>query len=386
MSQFTPDELLGDATYSPDDDKLRLYPEDRLPKEIYNRLLEAGFRWAPTQELFFAKWSPDREDLLLEMAQSIEDDDMSLVERAEARADRFEIYADNRQQDALAANQRADQLSERFAFGQPILIGHHSEKKARRDQARIHESTHRALSMWDKADYWNARAQRAIASAKYRQSPRVRVGRIHKLEAEIRKYRRAFTPKNPDQQIFQRPVRCPICQEATCKEHLEAQTKVPHVYCGASRGGAWVPIAALPIIERCYSRWIAHAEKRLAYEKAMLESEGKSDLLKPKPRPRQPPLLNYRAEKIHYDNEYRPGETCVASQVELTKAQYRSISTGNRQAVKVGNGNHRVRLVCVRAARRILGVALHDLPPHPIMVSVFLTDSKVHPVPEVQTA
>ena len=36
------------ATYSPDDNKLRLYSATRLDKETYERVKDAGFRWAPS--------------------------------------------------------------------------------------------------------------------------------------------------------------------------------------------------------------------------------------------------------------------------------------------------------------------------------------------------
>lgn len=42
------------ATYSPDDNKLRLYAATRLDPETYARVKAAGFRWAPKQDLFVA--------------------------------------------------------------------------------------------------------------------------------------------------------------------------------------------------------------------------------------------------------------------------------------------------------------------------------------------
>ncbi|HBM2127971.1 TPA: hypothetical protein RFU72_005478, partial [Klebsiella pneumoniae subsp. pneumoniae] len=35
------------ATYSPDDNKLRLYVASRLDPETYKKVHDAGFRWAP---------------------------------------------------------------------------------------------------------------------------------------------------------------------------------------------------------------------------------------------------------------------------------------------------------------------------------------------------
>ena len=42
------------ATYSPEDNKLRLYSTSRLDAELYARVKEAGFIFAPKQDLFVA--------------------------------------------------------------------------------------------------------------------------------------------------------------------------------------------------------------------------------------------------------------------------------------------------------------------------------------------
>ena len=72
------------ATYSPEDNKLRLYSSTRLDRELYARVRRAGFIYAPKQELFVAPmWTPEREDFLIELCGEIDDEDKSLVERAE---------------------------------------------------------------------------------------------------------------------------------------------------------------------------------------------------------------------------------------------------------------------------------------------------------------
>ena len=56
------------ATYSPDENKLRLYSSTRLDRDLYARVRGAGFIYAPKQELFVAPmWTPEREDLLIEL-------------------------------------------------------------------------------------------------------------------------------------------------------------------------------------------------------------------------------------------------------------------------------------------------------------------------------
>lgn len=78
------------ATYSPEDNKLRLYSSTRLDAETYSRVKAAGFSWAPRQQLFVAPmWTPQRADLLIILCGEIGDEDKSLAERATERAERF---------------------------------------------------------------------------------------------------------------------------------------------------------------------------------------------------------------------------------------------------------------------------------------------------------
>jgi hypothetical protein len=126
------------ATYSPEDNKLRLYAETRLDPELYARVKAAGFIWAPKQDLFVAPmWTPGREDLLIELCGEVGDEDTSLIDRAEERAERFEDYSDKRGKDAERARAGVSAITDHIPLGQPILVGHHSEKHARKDAARI---------------------------------------------------------------------------------------------------------------------------------------------------------------------------------------------------------------------------------------------------------
>lgn len=162
------DHDIGTAT-SPEDKKLRLYPLDRLDRldeDTYREVREAGFRWAPKQELFVApSWSPEREDLLRVLCGEIEDEDTSLVERAEERAERFDTYRDNRARDGEAARASAAELADAIPLGQPILVGHHSEKRARRDAQRIENGMRRAMKAFETSQYWASRAAGAISSS-----------------------------------------------------------------------------------------------------------------------------------------------------------------------------------------------------------------------------
>ena len=286
------------ATYSPDDNKLRLYATSRLDAETYERAKALGFRWAPKQEHFFATWNPSAEDFLIELAGDIEDEDKSLTERAEERAERFEGYEENRTRDADQAHAAVAAIADNIPLGQPILIGHHSEKHARKDAERIENGMRRALKMWDTAKYWKSRAAGAIAHAKYKERPDVRHRRIKTIEAEKRKRERSrqeaqdrlklwtkdgltldqartlanFGHGGPN--VFHREggkacdwwnaydvlqpdeTRYKACPAGTVEQCQEAARR-----------------AYPPIIAHC-ERWIAHYDNRLEYERAMLQEAG----------------------------------------------------------------------------------------------------------------
>ncbi len=185
------------ATYSPDDNKLRLYAASRLDPETYKKVHDAGFRWAPKQALFVAPaWTPGREDVLLSLAGEIEDEDSTLAERQEARAERFTGYSGKRASESAREDvllslageiededstlaERQEARAERFTGysgkrasesaqaldeverlaamippGQPILVGHHSERRARRDAQRIENGMKRAVMLFERAEYW----------------------------------------------------------------------------------------------------------------------------------------------------------------------------------------------------------------------------------------
>ena len=379
------------ATYSPDDNKLRLYTVTRLDRETYDKVKAAGFKWAPKQELFVAPmWTPAREDLLIELCGEVDDEDTSLVDRAEQRADRFEDYSERRVADSERAHAAVSAIADNIPFGQPILVGHHSEKRARKDAERIENGMRKAVKLWDTAKYWTSRAAGAIQHAKYKERPDVRARRIKGLEADKRKQERT---KAEAEKLLKgwshEPMTTGLALQIANHDHgyhcftLAKYPRDHHTYEGEK--GLWSALddgiidgeqaakLAIPpkyrTIAHC-ERWIQHIDNRLAYEKAMLEEAGASDLLKPAPRPEQLPLCNYRAPEgfIMVPNMYNRGELEKYRQVDMTKAEYAKIYTDYKGCVTVEN-SHRVRMTCLRS-------------PQYERVVVFITDSKAHAKPE----
>lgn len=291
------------ATYSPEDNKLRLYPSSRLDSATYERVKAAGFKWAPRQELFVAPmWTPAREDLLMELCGEIGDEDTGLVERAVERADRFEDYSDKRAHDASAARNAVQAIGQRFEFGQPILVGHHSERKARKDAERMENGMRRAVQMWETSEYWKQRAAGALRHAKYKELPAVRHRRIKGLEADKRKQERS---KQEAEMWLKLWLECEAEQDAElqkavalriagmCWLHLprkegdrEDWSHTPTAYdaLNGSHPNLYAPRTLAEVIEAAKKtypatvahcdRWIAHYENRIAYERAMLDEQG----------------------------------------------------------------------------------------------------------------
>jgi hypothetical protein len=113
----------------------------------------------------FSAWSDPCEELL----QLLQSEDKMTVEEAHQyqagrsleRAERLEQRAGKHQQTGAALLGQADQISRRFHMGQPILVGHHSEKGARQDQERMWNKTERGVGEQRYASHLSERAAAA---------------------------------------------------------------------------------------------------------------------------------------------------------------------------------------------------------------------------------
>lgn len=272
------------ATYSPEDNKIRLYPSRRLDAETFERVKAAGFRWAPRQELFVApKWTPEREDLATELAGEIEPEEMTLAERAEIKAARLDGLASKRNAQANAYARRADELSEAFHMGQPILVGHHSERKARKTQERMHSAMDQASKAHSAANYWLYRAEGVERFANMKNDPRTRANRIKTLLAELRDLQRGINDAHKALVIWEkattddqiRHVLGNVSSDVTLAGYGLYSEVVPYGDTAPTKtpGEArdiCIARANLRINGPTRRRWIEHVLQRLGFERAML--------------------------------------------------------------------------------------------------------------------
>ena len=171
-------------------------------------LKACGFRWFGTLGLWGLAGSRDRQPnrhKIDRVTQALRDAghtvtvDIDDTHRptAEAEADRAQRQAGRAQALAAKAERRATAAdtawdAEQSAVealppgGEPIKIGHHSERRHRNAIARAHGATRRAIDATAAAQTAEQRAHAAAATTERRHNPVTVKNRIHKMQAEQR--------------------------------------------------------------------------------------------------------------------------------------------------------------------------------------------------------
>ena len=371
------------ATYSPEDNKLRLYALHRLDSETYERVKAEGFRWAPKQDLFVAPaWTPAREDLLIDLCGEIGDEDTTLAERADVRAYRFDGYRERRGEEAENARQAVNELADAIPLGQPILVGHHSQRRAERDKEKIDRGMRRAVNLWKTSQYWNRRAAGVLRHADYKHRPGVIERRIKKLEAERRKWGRdlekcqvrldAWTADGLTHERAEYIANvsfgsyCFTLEEYPRDEPASQYEGAMSLWSALDGGVITAEQArdlAVPSLERAiphFKRWAEHLTLRIGYERALsgIDTPAEGDTPRVKStRPKLPPIVNH------------PGEDCR----HISKAEWTKKHRDYKSTRKSEDGTYRYRVMMFHNDGQRWGATL---------VPVFITDQKVVEPPQ----
>jgi len=168
-------------------------------------------------------------------------------------------------------------------------VGHHSERKARRDQGRMRSAMDAAVKAQKAVSYWNYRAEGVERHANRKANSGVRSRRIKTLLADLRDRQRGIN------HAF---VCLDIWAKLKDETDEEVRTKLTKYYAGAwtaagsfapqySNGSLWSDLCDNKIsddnvIEKCINhfgyqvenpytlRWISHILNRLAFERSEL--------------------------------------------------------------------------------------------------------------------
>lgn len=109
--------------------------------------------------------------------------------RTERSGKRVEMLTQRSTREQATADERsaaADRITEHIPFGQPILLGHHSQAKAERTAAKVHAHRRASWEHQSKADAAAAAARTAAAGPGARHDPVTVANRVERLSAGIR--------------------------------------------------------------------------------------------------------------------------------------------------------------------------------------------------------
>lgn len=142
-----------------------------------------------------------REDEIRKLAPSLEqienqepeivglDDDyierkrLSFQAKQERKIERFTVLSEKNQNLSRSLFERADKMASIIPVGQPILLGHHSERGDRRYRERIRNCNKKASDAFDKAKYYERKAESVGDGGISSDDPDA----IFKLEEKLRK-------------------------------------------------------------------------------------------------------------------------------------------------------------------------------------------------------
>lgn len=85
-------------------------------------------------------------------------------ERRENRIERYQELAEKHETNSDNLSERARKMADCIPFGQPILVGHHSEGRDRRFRGRIQSTFEKSFQEHDTADYYKQKAASAASN------------------------------------------------------------------------------------------------------------------------------------------------------------------------------------------------------------------------------
>ena len=117
-------------------------------------------------------------------------------ERADDRAERYEQRAEAATANGERMWSETSRVYEQLN-GQPILIGHHSERRHRNLLDKTNAKEHHAMDEYKRGQHWESRATAAEKYRDRRESVPTTLRRIAKLEAEERQIQRRLDGEDP---------------------------------------------------------------------------------------------------------------------------------------------------------------------------------------------
>ncbi|HEX7673538.1 MAG TPA: DUF3560 domain-containing protein [Bdellovibrio sp.] len=121
----------------------------------------------------------------------------SQCSRKEEKAARYDQYAENAEKRAEVAYNNASKIGSMIPLGQPILVGHHSEKRHRRDIERIDNNMRKSVEESKKSEYLSSKASTLRYHANRTENRRYVGNRVKEAKSEVNKLRKWVTETDP---------------------------------------------------------------------------------------------------------------------------------------------------------------------------------------------
>lgn len=167
---------------------------DHKPDEGTRAILKGqGWRWSGAA----GKWR--KAGLLTKLPElpGYEYEEAGAADYSAERAEYYESRADRATERANAAHSRADAIAGMIPFGQPILVGHHSERRHRRDLGKIEADMRKAIEEREKAGRLNYRAEAAERHQSEKQDPGAIARRLEKIRQDLANTERIIANYRP---------------------------------------------------------------------------------------------------------------------------------------------------------------------------------------------
>lgn len=193
------------------DDGTLVTGTSREDRELIEQLKRQGFRWSRRLDAWYLprNWTePTRAQRVTALQAAVPaafevqrseaprrpaaEREAEKQTRAAHRAERLDRRAAAAEQRAEASYQAAKDLADHIPFGQPILLGHHSQRRHERTLDRINRGMDRSFAERQRAADARAGAERARVVASGEESIVTIGNRIDRTQAEIRRIERVL--------------------------------------------------------------------------------------------------------------------------------------------------------------------------------------------------
>jgi uncharacterized protein DUF3560 len=157
---------------------------ERCSDEDRAELKRAGWRWSRYRE----QWYTNRRYYAIPAGFTVTD--AGKCDYASERAERLEERAGKHYTRYQERHEKAHVRASMIPFGQPILVGHHSERRHRRDLDRIHNDYGKAFAELEASNDLKGKAAASTRHQAHKQTAPAMARRLERLNVEKRQLQR----------------------------------------------------------------------------------------------------------------------------------------------------------------------------------------------------